>query len=256
MCVSVSAVRSVRKLSLAVEVGMACVTRACKPALSGASKRWIIVSNGNPSRLCISSTERKRSSSTSSSVTNPNDVPRPPRHGQQDRQTQLRRDRLGRRHRLLDDRHAHVLPVLLQIERGDLVQQHVVHVAEAFHVAFEHFDLRQLAAEADGLGAGLFEAGLKNLLFLPRSVQLLPDHLQQPRPQLALVEFGHALVDALLRGGQELLGHADPFDQRDDLGMIGAEILLNGLQLGAVGQQALLEVGLGIGCRGRRGRDC
>ena len=54
------------------------LVNACKPALSGASSRWIIVSRGRPSRLCISSTDRKRSSSASSSVTKLRAMPKPP----------------------------------------------------------------------------------------------------------------------------------------------------------------------------------
>ena len=77
---------------------------------------------------------------------------------------QQRRD--GRRgdDRLLDHRHAHVLPILLQVQRSDLVQQHVIHVAQPLDVAFEHVDLDQLAAEPDGFAAGVLEPGVDLLL--------------------------------------------------------------------------------------------
>ena len=70
----------------------------------------------------------------------------------------LRRNRRVHQFRRLDHRHAHVLAVLPQIERADLVEQDAAHVFEAFDFPFEQLDRGQLAAEVDGLGAGGLKA--------------------------------------------------------------------------------------------------
>ena len=156
-----------------------------EPVLSGGCNRWIIVNKGSPSRLCISSTERKRSSKESRSVTSPRTCQNPPRMVKKTTIFSCGETGYFFTTGGFGHRHAHVLSVLFHVQRKDLVEQNVVHVGKPLDVAFEHLDLGQLAAEGDGFAAGFFKVIFQDALFLRRFVELLPHHLHQPRSQLA-----------------------------------------------------------------------